>query len=172
MAFVPIGMGFAMSASGTLRRIKMNTLEQSLTDNRENLKVEGTLISRASRRTPVRSSILGARKKPWPLMALLLLMPLVAADGLVHLGRTVPLGLTQQEFEGAAACGGFLLWRVIHALDSEQSLQTPPPATSPSPLSSSEPNLSNPRKIQSSLPPDALTASAAPVAPLPTVIRT
>jgi hypothetical protein len=178
MAFVPLGMCRAMSISGTLRLNKMNTLEPMLTDNREHLKVDGTLISAASGRVPLRSSILGARKKPWPLVVLLILIPSVAAAGFVHLIQTVPSGLIEQEFEGlgvalgAAACGGFLLWRVVHALNIDPGLQTQAPATSPSPLSPSEPNLAEPRRIQSSSPPDAATALAAPVASLPIGIRT
>jgi hypothetical protein len=178
MAFLPLGMCRAMPASGTLRLIKMNMLEPLLTDNRENLKVDGTLISRASRRTPVRSSIPVARTKHWRLMVLILLTPLVASAGLVHLLRTMPFGLIQQEFEGlgaalcAAACGGVLLWRVTRAMAIEQRLQTEPPIENQAPVSPSEPNLSNPRKIQSSLPPEAAAAPAAPVASLRMKTRT
>jgi hypothetical protein len=178
MAFVPLGMCRAMSISGTLRLNKMNTLEPMLTDNREHLKVDGTLISAASGRVPLRSSILGARKKPWPLVVLLLLIPSVAAAGFVHLVQTVPSGLIKQEFEGlgvalgAAACGGFLLWRVIRAMNIDPSLQTQMPTPSPSPLSPSEPNPAEPQRIQSSLPPEAAAAPAAPVASLPVEIRT
>jgi hypothetical protein len=172
MTFVPLGMCRAMSTFGALRFIKMNTLEPLRTDNRENLNVDRTLISGASWRTPVRSSILGARKKPWPLVVLLLLVPLVAAAGLFHLLRTMPLGLIQQEFEGfgvaicAAAYGGMLIWRVTRAMAIEQRLQTEPPIENHAPLSPSEPNLSKLWKIQSSLPPEAAAAPAAPVASL------
>jgi hypothetical protein len=176
MSFLPFGMCRAMSVSGTLRLIKMNTLEPLLTGNREDLKIDETLISHASRRTPVRSSIPVARKKHWRLVVLLLLIPLVAAAGCVHLVQTMPFGLFQQEFEGlgaalgAAACGGFLLWRVLHALNIDPGLQTP--ATSPSPLSPSEPNPAEAQKTQSSLPPEAAAAPAAPVVSMRVEIRT
>jgi hypothetical protein len=178
MAFVPLGIGRAMSVSGTLRLIKMNTLEPLLRDNRVNLEVDRTLTLRAPRRTPARSSIPVVRKKHWRLVVLMFLIPFVAIAGLVHLLRTVPSGLLQQEFEGlgaaicAVVCGGFLLWRVIRALDIDLSLQTQPSTISPSPFSSSEPNPAEPRKVQSSSPPDAATAHAALVASLPIRIRT
>jgi hypothetical protein len=178
MAFVPLGTGRAMLASGTLRRIKMNTLEPLLTDDRESLKVDRTLISRASRRTRVRSSIPVARKKHWQLRLLISLLPLWAIALIVYRLRAVPADSIRQEFEGleaalcVAACGGVLIWRVTHAIVIEQKLQAQPPIENQAPVSSSEPDLSNPRKIQSSLPPDAATASAAPVAPLSTETRT
>lgn len=178
MALVPLGMGRAMSVFGALRLIKMNTLEPLLTDNRENLKVDRTQISRASRRTAVRSSIPVTRKKQWRPIVLMFLIPLVAVAGLVHLLRTIAFGLIQQEFEGlgaaigAAACGGFLLWRVIRALNIDPSLQTQMPTTSPSPLSPSEPNSAEPQKNPSSLPPEATTAPVAPVASLRIATRT
>jgi hypothetical protein len=97
---------------------------------------------------------------------------MVAAAGLFHLLRTMPLGLIQQEFEGfgvaicAAAYGGMLIWRVTRAMAIEQRLQTEPPIENHAPLSPSEPNLSKLWKIQSSLPPEAAAAPAAPVASL------
>jgi hypothetical protein len=178
MAFLPLGMGRAMSASGTLRLIKMNTLEPLLTDTRENLKVDRTLISRAARRTPVRSSIPVARKKHRQFSLLIFLISLGAVALIVYKLQAVPADIIRQGFEGfgaalcAAACGGILLWRVPRAMALEQSFQTQPPAVNPSPVSPSEPNLAEPRKVPSSSPPETATALAAPVASLPIIIRT
>jgi hypothetical protein len=177
-ASIPLGMGRAMSVSGTLRLIKMNTLEPLLTHNPGNLKVDGTLIARASRRTSVQSPVLVARKKRFHFERLIFLMPLAAVALIIYRLRMEPADVIRQEFEGfgvaicAAAYGGVLLWRVTRAMKSDLGLQTQPPTANPSPLSPSEPNLSKLRKIQSSLPPDAATAPAAPVASLHTEIRT
>jgi len=173
MAFLSLGMGRAMSASEALRLIKMNTQEPLLTNNRENQVVNRVLISRASRRTPLRPTILVARKKYWQPRFLIFLMPLGPIALMICQLHALPVDILRQAFEGfsaaicAVACGGILLWRVIHSLAIEQSFQTQPSAAKPAPISPSEPNLAEPRKAQSSLPPDAATASVAPVASLP-----
>ena len=178
MAFLSLGTGRAMSVSGTLRLIKMNTLEPLLTDDRENLKVDRTLISRASRRTRVRSSIPIARKKRLHLERLIFLIPLAAVALIIYRLRMEPADVIRPELEGfgvaicAVAYGGILIWRVTRAMAIEQRLQAQPAIENQASVSPSEPNPAEPRKIQSSLPPEAAAAPAAPVASLPIGIRT
>ena len=158
--------------------IKMNTLEPMLTDNRENLEVHRALTSCASRRIPVRSSILVTQKKHWRFRHLIFLMPLGAVALIIYKLQAVPADVIRQEFEGfgaaicAAACGGILHWRVTRALALEQRLQIQPPVENQAPVSSSEPNLAEPRKVQSSSPSHAATALAASVASFPIGTRT
>jgi len=156
----------------------MNTLEPMLMDNRENLEVDRALILRTSRRTPVRSPVLVARKKRLHFERLIFLMPLAAVALIIYRLRMEPADVIRQEFEGlgvaicAVAYGGILIWRVTRAMALEQRLQAQPPIENQASVSPSELNLSNPRKIQSSLPPEAAAAPAAPVASLLTEIRT
>jgi hypothetical protein len=155
----------------------MNTLESLLTDDKENLK-DRTLILRASRRTPVRSPVLVARKKHWHFERLIFLIPLAAVALIIYRLRTEPADVIRAEFEGfgialcAAAYGGILIWRVTRAMAIEQRSQDQPLVENQVSISPSEPNLAEPRKVQSSSPPDAATALAAPAASLPVETRT
>ena len=177
MAFIPLGTCRAMSVSGTLRLIKMNMLEQSLTDNRKNRKVDRTLNSRVTRRTPVLSSVRVAGKKHGQFRHLIFLMPLGAVALIVYKLQAVPAEIIREEFEGfgialcAAGCVGVFVWRLTRAMELEQRLEVQPPVENQASVSPSEPNSTNPRIVQSSLPPETAAVPAAPVASFPAEIR-
>jgi hypothetical protein len=155
----------------------MTTLEQSLTDNRENRKVDRILNSRTSRRIPARPTIPVARKRRWQSRHLIFLMPLGAVALIVYKLQAVPAEIIREEFEGfgialcAAGCVGVFVWRLTRAMELEQRLEVQPPVENQTSVSPSEPNPTEPRKIQSSSPPEAAPAPAAPVASLPAEIR-
>lgn len=155
----------------------MNTLKQSQKANQKNWKVDGTSISHASLKTSVRSSIPVARKKQWQLRFSIFLFSLGIIALIVFLLYCVPANIVRQEFEGfgvaicAVACCQFLLWRVFRSFAIEQNLQTQPPAANPSPVSPSGPNPAEPRKVQSSTPPEVAMVPATPVASFPSKTR-
>ena len=103
-------------------------------------------------------------------------MPLGAIALIVYKLQAVPAEIIREELEGfgvalcAAGCVGIFVWRLTRAMELEQRLVVQPPVENQVSVSPSEPNPSNPRKVQSSSPPEAAATPAAPVASLPAEI--
>jgi hypothetical protein len=105
----------------------MNVLEQSLTENHENLIVDGPQISRAASETPRRVLTQLARRKHSALPALAFATFLAGLAVLVHFLRseTGDLPLPRNEFEGlgivlcAFAYIGIFIWRLSRALQRD-----------------------------------------------------
>lgn len=117
----------------------MNTSEQYLGNNRHNLTGDETLITRASQRTPVRSTGIAARTGHWHFVVFIFLMSLGEIAALFFLLRGVPADLLHHEFEGLGtvvcvlAYIGLFVRQVSRALaqDTRQVEESNHPETSP-----------------------------------------
>jgi hypothetical protein len=153
-----------------LKLIEIKTTEKCLMAPPRNLQVEGTWNSRSSQRVTLRSSIHDGRREYWQLRLLIFLLPLGAIAPIVYPLQDVPGAMHRLELEDygvafcAVPCCGRLPGRAIGSFLIERNVREPAPFVNSTPVQTSEPNLAEPRKIQSSLPPEAATASAAPVA--------